>query len=985
MKKNAFSEPLNPPTNPQQRREIAEVISTRLLQHPTEGTSPTSPNRTSSIQSAMESDIRQPRLHQHRLSLGHIAQEDAPGHYNRGPTQQTSHSRSSSGNVYSASGSPVSYGGNQPRTVQRDSTGGGGGSDSNSSSGGGGQGAEQKAMESERGRLNQLMTNFFLKLALVVVRSRMDVPPVFARGTATRKVNKWFNVELEETDIFREDLRLWKYSDASDNRPPPLIIETYIDAEELTPNQTLVILDDTEKRHNVETTLLAFRNWRRGNPLNSKKEVVLERWKVDLSSPTSEQSPELAVVYKKSIVLFRSLYSYARLLPAWKLQKKLAKGQKSNLRICCRIINGETTQIPQPDPLEIALIPRETNVTNTFQFGPVESPAGTFTVKVDYRRQCDFRVDDSEALLSSHFANLDEHYFKPSLHQRTGSQPVAMLPREPGSLPSNNLIISQRGDPSMAYGSLTSFHHAGVTSQSPISALRNLHISGGSSAGSPSEAASIPVRSAHGSKASLRSESGVQRRPSVSFMSPFKAPSVSASPTLAEQYGHSPRTSLTRIQQSGVAVPARQRPTTGTMSPSSLKSSIPAEGPTSNPAGDRPVSVGRYSSSFGNRRPRHSSGASKTEDDNNSSGRGSLASSAAPGSGFVETSGGLNSGLSEEDKSITDFMNMLDSKRDLKIFDSFSETSGRRAVAALGKYQKMKDSNAALHDSMSSSLLLPNPPTSNPSSVGRTQAGGPPALSGASISTSSSPGKAVSPHTPAIPSRLVQNETIVHDQTNEPSSLDEIVSQISPPAYAFRRREQTESNAAPTMAITSTTATTSPMNIPSSPRFQVRRSNSVSQEPAEEDSSSRYQNLRRVIGPEERHPASLGSMDRPPPFLLVDDSLTTHTPGLTTGESSVQRQTTAATSLSDESTSDSRGGSRTTSADRLPTSSFNNRRPYRSPAVRPPITGTPGETRAMFPLDDELLFDFSDINRRSSDRSRGNSSGGDSRGGGRGN
>ncbi|KAJ6261203.1 hypothetical protein Dda_3871 [Drechslerella dactyloides] len=983
MQKYAFPEPVTPKSFQHQQRDFPAATVRRQQTDP--ATSP----RTASIHNAMESDIRQPRLHQHRLSLGHMPQEDSSGAYTtRGPTQQSSHSRSSSGNMYSTSGggSPISYGGNQGRGgVQREST--GGGSDSNSSSGGiQGGGGDQKAMESERGRLNQLMTNFFLKLALVVVRSRMDVPPVFTRGTANRKINKWFNVELEETDIFKEDLRLWKYSDATDNRPPTLIIETYIDAEDLTPNQTLVILDENEKRHNVETTLLAFRNWRRGNPLNSKKEVVLERWRVNLSPPTGEPAPELAVVYKKSIVLFRSLYSYARLLPSWKLQKKLAKGNKSSLRLCCRVVNGDTTPIPHPDPLEIALIPRETNVTNSFQFGAVESPAGTFTVKVDYRRQCEFRVDDSEALLSSHFLNLDEHYFKPSLHHRTGSQPVNLVSREPGSLPSTAAIVAQRGDPSLAYGSLTSFHQAGVASQSPISALRNIHISGGSSAGSPSEAASIPTRSVQGSKASLRSESGVQRRPSVSFMQPFKSPSLSASPSPAEQYGPSPRTSLQRIPQAGVAVPARQRPTTGIMSPSSLKSSIPAEGPTSNPAGDRPTSVGRYSSSFGNRRPRHSSGASKTEDDNNSSGRGSLAS--APGSGYVETSGG-NSGLSEEDRSLTDFMNMLDQKQPLKIFDSFSESSGRRAVAALGKYQKMKDSNAALQDSMSSSLLLPTQPTSNPSSVGRTQPGGPPALSGASVSTSSSPGKPISPHTPAIPSRLVQNETIVHDQTNEPSSLDEMVSQISPATYNYRRREQAEGEAAPSVQTTSTTATTSPMNIPSSPRFvQIRRSNSVSHDPSEEDASGRFQSLRRVFGPEERHSTSLDSMDRPAPFLLAGDSVPTNPQPTAPTESNTQQQATATINLSSASPEDNREQSRVISSERLPTSSFGNRRPYRSSGgtTRAVVGGrTPSENRGMFPLDDELLFDFSDreiAQRRSLDRGRGSSSGGDARGGG---
>ncbi|KAK6351252.1 autophagy protein 13 [Orbilia javanica] len=980
MQKNASKEPVTSKSIQQQQPDPAEVNSSRRQSIEAAIGSP----RRSSIQSAMESDIRQPRLHQHRLSLGQIPQEDFSGTHARGSTQQVSHSRSSSGNVQSTSagGSPVSYGGTQGRTVvQREST--GGGSDSNSSSGGGAQGSDQKAMESERGRLNQLMTNFFLKFCLVIVKSRMDVPPVFARGTATRKVNKWFNVELEETDAFREDLRPWKYAEAYENRPPPLIIETYIDAEELTPNQTLVILDESERRHNVETTLLAFRNWRRGNPLNSKKEVVLERWRVDLSPPAGEPAPELAVVYKKSIVLFRSLYAYARLLPSWKLQKKLAKSNKSNLRICCRVVNGDATPIPQPDPLEIALIPRETNVTKSFQFGAIESPAGTFNVRVDHRRQCEFRVDDSEALLSSHFLNLDEHYFKPSLHQRAPSQPVNLPSREPGSLPSHNINPVQRGDPSLAYGSLTSFHQvAGGVSQSPISALRNLHISGGSSAGSPSEIASIPARSAHGSKASLRSESGVQRRPSVSFMQPFKNPPVSASPSPAEQYGHSPRTSLTRISQAGIAVPARQRPTTGTMSPSSLKSSIPAEAPTSNPA----TPGVRYSSSFGNRRPRMSSGASKTEDDNNSSGRGSLASSAAaPGSGFVETSA-INSGISEEDRSLTDFMNMLDQKQPLKIFDSFSESSGRRAVAALGKYQKMRDSNAALQDSMSSSLLLPQQPTSNPSSVSRAQPVGPPALSGNSVSTSSSPGKAVSPHTPAIPSRLQQNETIVHDQTENPSSLDERLAQISPPTFNYLRRP-TESDPAPSTQTTSTTATTSPMNIPSSPRFvQIRRSNSVSQEQPEEDSAGRFQSLRQMIGPVER-PTSIDNLDRSPPFILADDSLTTtHTPGLTTGESSAPRPTTAATSLSGSSSGSRAGVPRSTPGDRAPTSAFQSRRPYRSSGTpRPPVDGrTPSENRGMFPLDDELLFDFSDrdmVQRRSLDRSRGNSSGGDSRGG----
>lgn len=132
----------------QQQRDILENTNSRQLE-----ASPRSP----SIFNAMESDIRQPRLHQHRLSVGQLPQDETTGANTRGSTQHSSHSRSSSGNIYSTSagGSPISYGashGGPGRTG-----GGGGGSDSNSSSGGQG-GSEQRAAEGERGRLNQLMT-----------------------------------------------------------------------------------------------------------------------------------------------------------------------------------------------------------------------------------------------------------------------------------------------------------------------------------------------------------------------------------------------------------------------------------------------------------------------------------------------------------------------------------------------------------------------------------------------------------------------------------------------------------------------------------------------------------------------------------------------------------------------------------------------------------------------------------------------------------
>ena len=60
-----------------------------------------------------------------------------------------------------------------------------------------------------------------------------------------------FQLETDETESFREELRIWKSFGGFDNRPPPLILETYLDTSALTSNQSLVIVDDRGQRWDV--------------------------------------------------------------------------------------------------------------------------------------------------------------------------------------------------------------------------------------------------------------------------------------------------------------------------------------------------------------------------------------------------------------------------------------------------------------------------------------------------------------------------------------------------------------------------------------------------------------------------------------------------------------------------------------------------------------------------------------------------------------
>ena len=234
----------------------------------------------------------------------------------------------------------------------------------------------------------------------------------------------------------------------------------------------------------------------------------------------------------------------------------------------------------------------------------------------------------------------------------------------------------------------------------------------------------------------------------------------------------------------------------------------------------------KYSSSFSHRRARQSSGGTttKTDDDQGSSGRGSATSSAQPGSGLMTEAtgaGGSSGSMQEDDENIKEFLKMLDTRKDLlSPEEAAAETSTKRTAAALNRFHRMRDSNAALSDSMSSSLMLHRSSTSS----SRQLSSVPPMVAATSASTSTSPGKPTSPHTPHTPFA--------------PSRLSAAYSQDdTDPQHHLQIEEQPPS---PSDAATSDTAqarstTNVPaIDIPNSPRPfapNYRRSSSAQRQP----------------------------------------------------------------------------------------------------------------------------------------------------------
>ena len=556
-----------------------------------------------------------------------------------------------------------------------------------------------------------------------------------------------------------------------------MILETYLDTSGLTSNQSLVLVDDQGKRWDVVEALNSSNGSSDNNsrPRKRNSEVVLERWRIELKDPPGQQTFDfggtLPTVYKKCIVFFRSLYATAKFVPAWRFVKALAKSGSANslLNVDCRIIPGHM-QRNRFDALTHPLYESDSPVTTDYLLGTTDTPVGQFSAEVSYRNDYNFRVDDSEALLSSRFMGADEQFFQPSLAINRDRRQAAKTV-EVGSLPAHRQQ-EEDAEPVQAYGSLSTFHgDVPPRGSSPISALRAAKIMGSDTSSPPVDSfpRTLPIQT---SRVSLRSMEGLAmaRKPSVSFQ-PFKAGSLSSSPgraTPMHQAGEllSPQSPQSLPRASGISAlaQARNRSSLTAGMPASLRGiPIAAENAVSSSASSspKPAPIARYSSSFTHRRGRSSfGGASKLvdDDDQNSSGKQSLSSSMQPGSGILAEAdtGGSSGSLQTDDDNISEFLKLLDSKKTLQSFEGGGEASTKRTSAQLSKFQSMRESNNALTESMSSSNLLHR----SSSSSSRQLSSVPPMVAATSMSASSSPGKPISPHTPhtpAIPSRLSAN------------------------------------------------------------------------------------------------------------------------------------------------------------------------------------------------------------------------------------
>lgn len=564
--------------------------------------------------------------------------------------------------------------------------------------------SDQLTMKKQN-KLIQIIQNFFIKSAQIILQSRTLSESEEASRISNDKLNKWFNLYIHNNNPY--DIKVWKSQiDKNQNNDngiiiPPMIIETYLDLRQLTPNQIVVLQDEHQNSWQVAK--------------QKKLEIVLERWLIEFDPNDISEfiDDELPLIYKQSIILFRALYTLARVLPSFKL-KKLLLNENSNLIIKNNLIEG-TQQISSKGRIGLSksIIPHqmltsENHITHK-QFKPIHTTKGSLKVSIAYRNHYHFFIQDSEQVLSNQFANMDKPRRQSpnfdnslpieiikDLHRRSIDQGMRKSIDEAShgkSIPKSNNDDDNYHHPNVKFSSSRSI--------SPCTSGREI---------SPNFIRPTP--------------------PTKLPIQPFKVGSISSSPpptgTTPTSSSLERKISITSKSTSNASLAALLRnqrgsnssgtsniPITNTQSlyPSTVGGNIPRSISSSHGVDEGEGSTPKFSSSFGSRVSRRFSSASNRQSTPlaNQSHTESLLGTSA---GLATSTNAPLSGLYADDD-ISDFVKMIDSTVDLRLGQNhqYNTMHHHDSVDQLNKFQSLKNTHQQIGDNLNASIHQQHQPS----------------------------------------------------------------------------------------------------------------------------------------------------------------------------------------------------------------------------------------------------------------------------------
>lgn len=251
-------------------------------------------------------------------------------------------------------------------------------------------------IHSERAKVEQIITEFFTKSLHIILESRspfvssrnysgeqtMSSPSSSSSSSSSvRPRDKWFNLALRDCPAALENLDLWRQSNLEPMIIDVILVQRPLDWDPTNCSLRRDIIRNTSRRERFPNSWGSDQEELAGE---TKTEKVIERWIIQYESRKSRESNSGSKrstgtssnsLYKKSILLLRSLYSFVRLLPAYKLFRDL----NSSPQIRKFSLAHRVCSFVEP------FTGREEAEMKRFGFNPVDTSCGRLCLSVLYR------------------------------------------------------------------------------------------------------------------------------------------------------------------------------------------------------------------------------------------------------------------------------------------------------------------------------------------------------------------------------------------------------------------------------------------------------------------------------------------------------------------------------------------------------------------------------------------------------------------------